>query len=1061
LTKSGRDAPVGYFCISAVSTYHGDEEYSDLEDLKLVPREARTMREALAGLGLIELFPATDGEMTHEQLREKLARWAHEYDPEDPPALESTLVIYSTGHGRINNTYGWQLVPPEPRVEQEDNWTVPTKLVTPVLSRKDVKQIILILDACFAADGAREALTKSLGVAPILGSTADLWVIASARRSEKAQQMIFAPAMAEALRRCAARELSESHLDPSLVTDTAASMLKRNGIPQVPWVAAGYRAGGCQALPNPRFMPPAAPDWIERRWSAPARGVSMPDEAGWFFNGRDDVLRGLAGYLVGESGPDSRPILLTGAAGTGKTAVLGRLLTTVSASLRRRLPPVARRGYMPSGDAEITALDVLGVDVGHAAMELARRLGLPAVGATHLAAALAGRPGPHCLIIDHVDRATNPAAMVSQLVQPLSDVVSVRLVVAARPGLAAAFLGFQPVDLHGADDDVQSAIEAYIRERLIYYLGSQSESRAHELTRTVEILASACVGNYAATVAAVDTLLRQLEAGLPMKKAAEDAQEAAYRRLDRLCRSVMTDARVGSASRYVDDLVACLSAACSYSPDGWLPGSRWAGLARRVNGLSYTAEDAEACAEHALVFLRCGSAPDGGLVWRPRYGYVPSGNDPARQQVVEHLLAEVRQENGPHWHDEHPGVLAVLLGAAAEHDRFDSLLDDAELLLAAPAPLVTRAFKASHGRTDGRRRMATWASVPVRGKAHDRAFLLRLCAARNGLDRLTFGLSNQGRDASPSVVWAIRTSSARRHSPVTRLALAAGPGTLRIVTGHDNGSVTWWDGSNGRELRTWPGLPDENLSVVSVTASLTTEGLVTAVATGDRRVLSWGPHDTAPHRLAGSATLVTVHASGLAALVNGHSISIVDMISGAPDRGCVLPSEVATADIAGTAEAPVLWLADSRGRVWRWDLLDPRSRRPSLTGPGRPTLLIGCSREGDSAVVVDLHGGMTFPARPRAAVRRKSTPDVHSVALSETWLVLAGGTARPRPSNWLEVHDAAGTGDARWPLDGMPVGVGISGDILVAATPDGLASICLAPADIIRSSKLSEAGGTR
>ena len=62
MTESGRDALVGYFCISAVSTYHGDEEYSDLEDLDLVPSEARTIRTALTELGLVELFPATDGE---------------------------------------------------------------------------------------------------------------------------------------------------------------------------------------------------------------------------------------------------------------------------------------------------------------------------------------------------------------------------------------------------------------------------------------------------------------------------------------------------------------------------------------------------------------------------------------------------------------------------------------------------------------------------------------------------------------------------------------------------------------------------------------------------------------------------------------------------------------------------------------------------------------------------------------------------------------------------------------------------------------------------------------
>jgi hypothetical protein len=69
LAEQGRDAPVGYFCISAVSTYEGDGDFADLENLELVPRETHTMRNALTQLGLVELFHREDGELTHDQLQ--------------------------------------------------------------------------------------------------------------------------------------------------------------------------------------------------------------------------------------------------------------------------------------------------------------------------------------------------------------------------------------------------------------------------------------------------------------------------------------------------------------------------------------------------------------------------------------------------------------------------------------------------------------------------------------------------------------------------------------------------------------------------------------------------------------------------------------------------------------------------------------------------------------------------------------------------------------------------------------------------------------------------------
>jgi hypothetical protein len=1041
--------PTGYFCISAVSTYRegGDFEECKFGNLELVPREATTVREALTELGLVELFTTAGGELAHEQLRQELERWRREYDPDDPPEEDATLVLYCTGHGFVDQVAGWRLVPPEAGHVDVNRWTKPAELLQPILRRADVSQVLLVLDACFAQDGAREALTTALEVAPLVGSKTDVWVVAAARRSDEAQQMKFVSAFVDSLGHHAARDLSAPYLDPSTVTDTAATVLRRRRAAQAPWVAAGYRAGGCRALPNPRFMPPDPPGWIETRWSAHARGVPAATDPGWYFTGRSEVLRCLANCLNGEDRSDTRPVLLTGGAGTGKTAILARLLTTATVRLRRKLPPVARRGYLPTGDIPFTALDVAGLDVGDAAAELARVLGLPALDALAVVAALAGREEPYPLIVDNVDQAADPVAMVNQFLQPLSAVASVRLVAAVRSGTVAAFSGFRHVDLQGSGDDAEPAIEAYVRERLTYGLVSSGGMVASELASTVRDLAAACVGNFSAAVVSVETLLRQLGARHSMKDARAEALRLAHRRLDGLCRSAMGHADDGSGSRYVDDLAACLSAACSYSPDGWLSTALWACVARRTNGLPYTAEDVEARAKPALAFLKCQPAPDGASLWRPQYGHVVRGNDPTRHEVVQHLLDEARQAYGPQWTGAQPGVLAILLGAAADEDgRFATLLDDAALLLAAPTPLVTRALRAIQSHADGRRRIATWAGVPAEGEPRERAFLLRLSAARNGLTRLACSAPDKGRHASLPLAWATRVTSLGERSPVTRLSLAAGSDGLCLVTAHDDGSLTWWDGADGRQLRAWPDPRPRNQSegtaVLSLTAAQTADGPLTAVVTGDRQVRRWGPDDAvSSFPLPGFATLAATHASGLVALVHGPVITVVDVMSAAGERRCILPDRVVGADIAGPPKDPVLWLVDAGGRVWRWNLL-AGSRQPSAVSLCPSPLLLACSHEGAATVVVDVHGRLVLPAFPRAAERPRATPDVRSAALNEDWLVLGGGPHRH--SGWLEVHQAAAsTSGTRWPLDGMPVGLGIAGDVLVAATPDGLLSIRL------------------
>ena len=69
-----------------------------------------------------------------------------------------------------------------------------------------------------------------------------------------------------------------------------------------------------------------------------ARGVSIDSERGYRFRGRAAALDRIVGWLDRPE-PDRRVLVITGSPGVGKSAVLGRIVTTADAAIRASLPP--------------------------------------------------------------------------------------------------------------------------------------------------------------------------------------------------------------------------------------------------------------------------------------------------------------------------------------------------------------------------------------------------------------------------------------------------------------------------------------------------------------------------------------------------------------------------------------------------------------------------------------------------------------------------------------------------------------------------------------------------
>ncbi|MBT2425835.1 ATP-binding protein [Streptomyces sp. ISL-112] len=1040
-----RAEQAGYFCISGRPTYGGS-----LGNLEKVPEEVRALRAGLGALGLTELFPGAKGDgdaLSHSDLRNSLDAWSRDAAGYTG-ARTATLVIYATGHG-LQLGKDWGLIPTEYEVpvvpEEIDRQAVtyPAALVQPLQRRRELAQVLLILDACGAAPGGEQALLDSIseGSYRAVDDQLDLWVVAAARRSEKALETFFSEAFTTALDTVAAPSTARPYLDLTQVMEAVQGAL--TSTEQKARIVAGHGDPRCRALPNPRYMPPEPPTWLPPGWGRASRGVVNDVSPGWYFTGREAALRTLLDHLTGAG--TAPPLWLTGSHGCGKTAVLGRVVSTATAELRAALPVVARHGVLPVGDLALTAVDARGRTADRLATDIARSLGLTAVDAPGLLAELRWRSpeGVRGLVVDHLDEAEEPAAVLAGLVEQLAALPDFRVVVAAArplPGRPARLI----LDLDDPVHQGASAVEAYLRTRLTY--GGQLSDGA------VAALRQICGGCFAAAVTAADVLDRE---GTSL----EHACEAVAGRLDALLRRTCEELLPRTAEAVADTLTAL----CSFGDDIFVDVRTWAAVASRLAGApapaSLSPQELAAClpALRTLLVRRDapGTQPEPGDAgeshgaWRPRHPLLSGGQAP-RRTVLHHLRDELRVADRA-WENVPGHLLAVLAAAVADQTTgMQELLDDPDFLLALPRTTMTRTVRGLRG-ADQAARTAVWNALPRRGTRQQRRFVLALAAARRGLADLARAV---GPVVAPcgslEVVWA--NPGVRSRHAITRVSAAGEPGPGSLVTAHDDGTLIWWDGGTGEQVASRPGLgPVRDLYAISDTtdtgggeATGDTAGACALVVLADGSVLRTAPDADAAAQVlrTGSGELPgpsASHSAGLLALTDGQAVEVLSVSSsGAESVGVeVFRRPVAALAVAGRWEEPVVWAATLDGVVHQWFPRGSATPRRVALCPN-PVHLVA-SADGGTAVIMDAAGtcAVLGGALPLPGTVPLVGHAVRALHLTADWFVVVGGD---RDGSWLDTHNATDGTGVRWPLDGLPAGICSHGpDGLVVATSGALA----------------------
>ncbi|MFD3553017.1 caspase family protein, partial [Streptomyces goshikiensis] len=410
-------------------------------------------------------------------------------------------------------------------------------LLASTASLSGADQVLLLIDTCHAGAGVAPSLERALGklaqqnLPP--GRSAWFGVIASCRPQEKAEAGgilldAFARVLREGPRTDEYRHLWSRH-NGQVSGNTVIQTVLAEWPAEVGHRPLDARTGQDRLMfANPLRAAATEPELVEHLVQA-ARGA-VPDDEGWFFSGRRRVLGEITEWLEAR-----RPglFLVTGSAGSGKSAVLGRIATLSDPAHRADVLahlPLTPRDPDPGEDSVDVALHLRGFTVQQLAEAIARRLSLPRpqTPAALIAEVEKGWPDSRrrlVLVLDGLDEAAPDQAhpVVEQLLAPLSRLACVLLGSRDRPfrpqqepgeSLDQAVSRLLDVRARASDlddeSDTESDIREYCRRRLL--ARGLPDADATTATGLVAGRASTRSGGFLFARMATDSLLRRFAA---------------------------------------------------------------------------------------------------------------------------------------------------------------------------------------------------------------------------------------------------------------------------------------------------------------------------------------------------------------------------------------------------------------------------------------------------------------------------------------------------------------------------------------------------------------------
>jgi tetratricopeptide (TPR) repeat protein len=229
-------------------------------------------------------------------------------------------------------------------------------LLAGIAARTGASQILLVLDTCYSGAGTIDGAAVADRVLQELPPAAErVWfgVLSSTLDAERARDGLFGERLLRLLRQ--GPEDPELRLRWSAHSvgvrgDDVIDALLKEWDSDLQQPKAATVGNAWVMLPNPRHDPAAGPRVVEHLLLA-ARGID-PGEGGFYFTGRTGQLDRVVGWLqTGRPGV----LVVTGPAGSGKSAIVGRTVSLSDPEERAQLLEQGPIGHADPGEGSIAA----------------------------------------------------------------------------------------------------------------------------------------------------------------------------------------------------------------------------------------------------------------------------------------------------------------------------------------------------------------------------------------------------------------------------------------------------------------------------------------------------------------------------------------------------------------------------------------------------------------------------------------------------------------------------------------------------------------------------------
>ncbi|MCT7353363.1 caspase family protein [Streptomyces sp. 15-116A] len=571
---------------------------------------------------------------------------------------------------------------------------LPTEdLVAQLWEDTEIERLLVLIDACYAEEGADRALRTALEARrfrePVTehGSTG-LVLISSSRRKEESYTGALSAAFDRAVRRRATAGHAPAHIS---LEHVMAAIRSDPEVPraQRPVWSLTHATGDIPAfLPNPRHIPDAdglrleeidrivalgarergAREQDMRGFFLPrARGTDVPTEDVWNFTGRHRALADVTRWLAPERA-DERLCVVTGDPGSGKSSLLGLVAVLTDPLRRASVPRAGLPEALPAPGAVDERINAAHLSTRQILDALSAAAGCAAESLGALTAHLQTRAAPLVVLIDSLDEALAPHEVVDELITPLTDPerrLPLRLLTGARPHIARLLPATAPrIDLDSERCADPDAVRAYARKLLC----AQGSTAPDLVDAIAEAVAEAAGRSF--LVARITALTIAREPAPP------DPYDRRWReQLPRLPGEAMErdlTQRLGPEAARARDLLLPLA----YAQGAGLPWAGvWPRLASAITGRPYGDDDVVWLRQAAGSYV-VETVEDGGSVYRVYHRalieYLREGRDTERiQRTVTEVLREF----------EHPYTWRYLALHAGEGGVLDPLVQDARFVL--------------------------------------------------------------------------------------------------------------------------------------------------------------------------------------------------------------------------------------------------------------------------------------------------------------------------------------------------------------------------------------------